>query len=232
MERVNIRNGKLNIIIIAPHGPDDPYTGEIAQEIADGLDAYAVINQGFERTTGEVDIWTDQANCNNLHHCHEDVVREEFLDPILAFHAKIRQEYTDPCFVFIIHGINFITRKVNPDLVLGYGAGDPPSHSCTTWRRDGFCYLLEDKGFEVYMGKAGGQFSGWSKSNLNQLFRKWPEYYDPHVQSFQIEVSRDWRMDRADAISTASILGECIEELMIFTEQDMKRIVPNALKEF
>ena len=232
MERVNIRNGNRNCIIIAPHGPDDPHTGTIAQELADGLDAYAVINQGFERTNGDVDIWKDKANCNNLLHCQEDVVREEFLDPILSFHAKIRQTHSDPCYVFIIHGINFITRKVNPDIILGYGAGDPPSHSCSTWRKDAFCGLLSDKGFEVYTGKAGGQFSGWSKTNLNQLFRKWPVYYDPHVQSFQIEVSRDWRMDKTVRVGTVEILGECIEELMVLTEHDVNNMIIPIMKEF
>jgi hypothetical protein len=234
MERVNAFEGNLNAIIIAPHGPNDPYTGTIAKNIAKSLEAFCVVNQGFERSD-TVDIFNDKANCNNVSHCHEDVVKDEFLDPIMRYVAKIRHapwmlsSWDDPIWTFIIHGINHINRKVSPDLVIGYGAGDPPSHSCDLWRKNALIHILSEQGFEVFQGKAGGQFSGWAKTNLNQLYRKW--YMDPAVQSIQIEVSRDWRTDEDDAISTAEALTEAIEDLLLFTLDDVKKILIPPMKE-
>jgi len=234
MERVNVFEGELNAIVVAPHGPDDPYSGEIAEVVAKELNAFAVINQGFERADS-VDIFQDQANCNNVYHCHEDVVKDEFLDPILRFVGKIRHSpwllnnWNDPIWIFIIHGVNFVNRKVSPDIVVGYGAGDPPSHSCDLWRKDGLVHILESRGFDTYQGKAGGNFSGWAKTNLNQLYRKW--YPDSGVQSVQLEVARDWRTCRDDALATADLLAGCIEDLLLFTPADYKTILVPAAKE-
>jgi hypothetical protein len=232
MERVNVISGKSNIIIIAPHGVDDPYTDVIAERMADTLGAYAVINQGFERGD-QVDVFNDKANCNDVEHCHEDVVREEFLDPILKFVAELLEPTlypsNDPTFIFIIHGVYHL-GKISPDMIVGYGAGKPDSFSMDAWRKDAFVHLLEEQGLETFQGKPGGRFSGWAKSNLNQLFRKW--YYDPNVQSIQLEISRDWRTDKQDAKSTAETLSRVVEDFLIFSEEDFKALNPPAAKEF
>jgi hypothetical protein len=153
----------------------------------------------------------------------------------MRYVAKIRHSpwmlgsWDDPIWLFIIHGMNPINRNVSPDMVLGYGAGDPPSYSCDVWRKDAFAHILMEQGFEIFQGKSGGMFSGWAKTNLNQLYRKW--HHDPAVQSIQIEISRDWRIDEDDAFSTADALTHCIEDLMLFTQADFKQIVPPILKE-
>ena len=77
MERVSVIEGKSPIIIVAPHGykGDDENTDLIAEEIANALHCYAVINRGWERSDS-VDFMKDKADCNNVYHCKEDVVRE------------------------------------------------------------------------------------------------------------------------------------------------------------
>lgn len=219
MERVSIIEGTNPYIILAPHGPDDDYTAEMAEYMAEALECYAVINWGWERSD-QVDYLNDQANCNNIDHLHEDVVKDEFLDPILKFTNKIKFSSNNPftnnnnleSYNFILHGFGTLTSsKTKPDIVVGHGNGKPNSQSCDSFVTNAFNYSLMRHGFDVCYGKIGGQYSGWARNNLNQLYRKW--YPDRLVNSLQLEIHRDLRDTDQIAINTAERLVVVIEDL-------------------
>ena len=194
-ERVSIYEGKLPIIIVAPHGykADDENTGFIADYIATKINAYLVCNNGWERDE-TVDYLEDKADCNNVNHCHEDVVKQEFLEPILRYKNKILRNH-NLAYIYYIHGMSNKHRKLandpHLDVVVGFGAGSPNSFSCELWKKDLFLHLLNSTGVNAYEGSKGGLMSGWARNNMNQLFRKW--YPEPQVQSLQIEIVKDLR---------------------------------------
>ena len=92
MERVELREGKIPVIVFAPHGfnGNDENTSIMARSIAKEINAYAVINKGWERSD-VVNCFDDKADCNNVEHCHEDVVKDEVLDPLILFIAKAKK---------------------------------------------------------------------------------------------------------------------------------------------
>lgn len=216
MERVSVISGKLPILIIAPHGFDgnDKKTATITEYIANTIGAYAVINRGWERDE-TVDFMNDKADCNNVVHCHEDVVREEILEPIIRYKDRILQSYPF-AYIFYIHGMSDKHKKLcgdeNLDIVIGYGAGSPSSFSCDPWRKDLFVHLLNESGLHTYEGSKGGPMSGWAKPNMNQLFRKW--YAEPQVQSMQIEITHSLREETDIALIVAEYLGMAMKSLL------------------
>jgi len=216
MERVSIIEGRKPIIVVAPHGydNDDERTALIAEAIANTLGCYAVINRGWERAD-KVDIFNDKADCNNAQHTHEDVVKEEFLDPIIRFRNRIRKQHS-VVHLYMIHGMSNKHRTLcgdsKLDMVIGFGAGSPDSFTCDTWRKDAFIHLLGESGLTVYEGKKGGAMSGWSRQNMNQLFRKW--YSDPTVQAMQIEIINELRADNDIAQLTAEYLASAMDDML------------------
>lgn len=211
MERVSIIPGKLPIIIVAPHGfnDDDQHTALLAGAIANEIDAYAVINNGWQRSD-TVNFMLDMADCNNIDQCHEDVVREEFLDPIIRYKNRILQKHEE-AFIYYIHGMSNKHRQIagdDLDIVIGYGAGKPDSHSCEIWQKDLLCDLLNKKGYNAFQGSRGGPMSGWARSNMNQLFRK--KYPEPQVKSMQIEIIHDLRRNYVIAVQTGMQIAKDI----------------------
>jgi hypothetical protein len=208
-ERVGIIEGKKSpIIFVAPHGANDDYTGEMAETAARAIRAYAVINWGWERSD-KVDWGKDKANCNDVRQVQEDVVKDEFLDPILRYCVRIQKNF-DTVYVFMLHGMGY---QVDTHVIVGYGAGTPDSFSCKTWHKNYLCHLIDDIGLKVWQGKAGGQYSGWGKNNLNQLWRKHPEYYDESVMSMQLEISKSLRNTEANARLHAEYLAAVCDEI-------------------
>jgi hypothetical protein len=220
MERVSIIEGKAPVIFVAPHGCDDTNTDHIAEHAANALKAYAVINRGWKRAD-KYDYDQEHADCNNLHHLQEDVVCDEFLAPIKRFASRIRKKFPW-AYMITIHGMGNDAKKKagDPDLamVVGYGAGNPPSLTCKPWMKDLFCYQAVQFGWNVYEGKPGGPFSAWTLQNLCQLFRKWQP--DPHIHAMQIEIVRDWRADRAKSEFIADCMSEYIGEIINYGNWD------------
>lgn len=214
MERVSVINGKLPVLIFAPHGfkGDDFNTNIIAKNLAKRLNCYAVINNGWERSDN-VDIWNDKANCNNVTHCHEDVVREEILEPILNIKNKILQ-YSNIMHMFVIHGMSGKHFKKNKiiDVVVGYGAGNPESLTCEKWRKNCIIHELELQGLNALEADSGSLFSGWARNNMNQLFRKW--YLDNSVQSFQLEIIDELREDEEICTIMVDYLSNAIKSYL------------------
>lgn len=223
MERVSIIRGDLPILVIAPHGHDDSNTDYLAEQIAKELNCYAVINRGWMRAP-EVDYWNDLANCNDVRHCHEDVVKEEFLDPILRFANRIEKDYGFGA-VFNIHGMSNEVKKIakNLDIVVGYGAGKPPSYSCDPRLKDAFIYLLEESGLGAYEGAGGGQYAGRAKNNLNQLFRRW--YPQQRIQSLQVEIVGELRADLEVSKVTAQVLAECMNDFLDYDDSKLRDLL-------
>lgn len=212
MIRVAAIKGEHPTIVVVPHGFDDPNTTTIGEQIIKELDCYGVINYGWERSE-TFDYYKDKANCNNIEHLHEDVIKQEFLEPIQKFVHLIEMN-GQVANIFIIHGVsNEIRRGLAepPDIILGIGDGSPPSFSCEKWVANAFADLLKLQGLAVYFGKVGGKYSGRSKNNLNQLFQKW--YPNDTVQSIQLEIVRDLRKNIDISKLTGDVISMCIEDL-------------------
>jgi hypothetical protein len=224
MERVTTLVGKEPILIIAPHGFDDTNTGVMAESAAKALKAYAVINHGWERADA-VDALDDKANCNNNKHILEDVVKEEFLDPITKYTNKIMHggnpshwsNHSETVHVFILHGCgNDVRKAVDPNLscVVGYGLGDPkPRLTAEEWRVKLFNYAIDqDKAWKFYNAPAGSRFSGYDLNNLNQHWRR--QGYRDVVQSMQLEFVTATRKSQADAEVSGVYLAKMIKSYM------------------
>jgi hypothetical protein len=217
MERVSLISGKTPVIFVAPHGPNDDNTDVIAEIAAAHMNSYAVINRGFQRSD-DVNVSKDQANCNNMEHCHKDVVREEFLEPIIRYKNRILKKFPK-AFLFFIHGLGNKIKSLDKNIgyVVGTGAGYPNSFTCDKWVRDLVIYLLEaSENHKVYQGKAGGNYAGWSRKNTVQMFRKWYPDYD--AQAVQVEVLFDLREDSKKATVTGQILAMVAQELTEYND--------------
>jgi hypothetical protein len=205
-ERVTLREGRNPIIFIAPHGyaHDDSNTGRICLEAAKFAKAFAVVNNGWERSE-DVDAIAGKANCNNLYHLKQDVVCEEFFEPILRFQARCTKKFGYATLYFI-HGVGAenSARIDEMDVILGFGNGRPPSFTMDESDRETMAMLFNDIGLFPYVGMAGGKYSGWARPNLNQYFRKWA--LDEDVNSVQVEVSHKHRVGPA----AASVFGDAL----------------------
>lgn len=217
-ERVNVIMGKNPTLIIVPHGTDDKNTATIGKEITQSLDAFAVINQGFDRNKF-VDVDNDKADCNSIEHCKSDVVYEEFLKPIIKIKNIISRFFLKnkkSIDIFHIHGcgdkIHSIANE-NVGLILGYGLGlKKDSLTCDIWRKDLFIHLYRQikMGGDIFEGKGGGKYAGRSSDNLNQYFRK--HDLDNSVQSMQLEIPYNLRKNDQEINKTCFLLKNVIQE--------------------
>jgi hypothetical protein len=208
MERVSTIPGNLPIIIAAPHGFDDTNTDVLAEYMAGFLDCFAVINRGWIKST-TVDWRKNQANCNNVVHCHEDVVQDEFLDPLMRYVVQILRKNSH-AHLFVIHGVGSHMRSFINDLdvIVGAGRGTQfSSSSCVEGRKDAVVGSMIAAGLGVYEG-VDNKYAGRGKNNLNQLYRRW--YPDDRVQSMQLEIIYDLRKTKTISQATANIIATCI----------------------
>jgi N-formylglutamate amidohydrolase len=215
MERTSIIEGSAPIIIVAPHGGDNENVAFAAETLAKDFGAFAVINRGW-KTSFNVDPILDLANCNNLRHLHEDVVREEFLNPIMRSVARIKRRHEGRVLMIVMKSCRDEVRTEAGDeildMIVGYGSGNPPYHSCRVKTKNKFVRCLKNEGFEVFEGAAGGRHAGKSKNNLNQLFVRW--YPDENVESLQLEIVRELVLDQDMAMMTVDGLLCAMESFM------------------
>lgn len=220
MERTSTIQGATPVLIVAPHGADDDNTAELAEAVARQFGAFAVINRGWRRSR-TVDQFRDMANCNDVRQLNEDVVREEFLLPIMRCVARIKNKY-GRVLILIVHGCRDQVRASAEDemldIVLGYGAGSPPSYSCKLRTKNALIRCLQEEGFGVYEGAAGGRYAGKSKNNLNQLFVRW--YPDNMVESVQLELVKELRSDREMISLTADGIIAALDSFMLLEESE------------
>lgn len=210
-ERVSVIHGSEPIIIVCPHGADDTNTDIVAESCATALSAYAVINRGFERND-TVDVLKDLADCNRVDHVTQEVVDEEFLNPILKFKKMCRKHYPNKhTFIYYIHGFgNQVEREAGAriDIILGYGEAEKyNSYTCELWQRNLFieCYRAMSAAGDVFVGRAGGKYAARATNNMNQYFRK--HQIDKKVDSMQVEIALRLRQDEAQAKMTGVTLA-------------------------
>lgn len=215
-ERVSLISGKKPIILICPHGfqGDDKNTAIITEHIARKIDCYAVINRGWERAES-VDPENDKADCNNIDHCYQEIVKEEFLDPIFRFVSRSLKKHPF-IYTFYLHGMANLHRLKSGlydlDIVVGSGGDDSESSSCSVWRKDLFCFCLYKKGFKIAEGTKKSKLAGASKDNMNQLFvQKVPNAL---IQSLQIEIIETRRRNEVQAIKTADLLSGAFNSML------------------
>lgn len=244
-ERVSTIIGKSPIILVAPHGADDTNTDIITERVANNVNAYAVINRGFERADF-VDVLKDKADCNKIDHCKEDVVSEEFLKPILKakdrllhsglglwqYQPKSKRKTTpDHVTILYIHGCGNVVHKEAGEmvsLIVGYGLGTKKdSITCDLWRKTLFVDLynksLINKNLKttygnVFEGRGGGRYAGRDSNNLNQYFRK--HQPDWTVHSLQLEFPFSARSSSEALDHTVSLLTYTINEYRHFDRYD------------
>jgi hypothetical protein len=65
------------------------------------------------------------------------------------------------------------------------------------------------------VGKSGGQYSGFSKNNMNQYWRK--HHKDMHMMSMQLEIVRELREDKIMADLIASTIADAVNEAFFCT---------------
>ena len=221
MERTSFIQGTTPVLLIAPHGADDDNTAELTELVARNLGAFAVINRGWRRSR-TVDPFSDLANCNDIRHLHEDVVREEFLLPVMRGVARIKARYEGKAFVLIMHGCKDQIRSSSEDeildIVVGYGAGSPPSYSCKMRTKNALIRCLQNEGFGVCEGAPGGKYAGKSKNNLNQFFVRW--HPDKMVESAQIEIVNELRSDSEMIDLTADGIVSALDAFMLLEDSD------------
>lgn len=203
-ERVSVIKGKTPILLVAPHGSDDIGTDVLTEKISKILDCYAVINRGFDRAS-IVDVNNDKADCNRIDHITKDVVKDEFLKPLLKIKNKLTRNWLanyssmtwmptsqqEHLLIFYIHGVGDKIHKVakeQVDVVVGYGLGiKKHSLTCKRWRKNLLVDTWKHLGTGgIFEGKGGGKYAGRNANNLNQYFRK--HELDRNVDSMQLEI--------------------------------------------
>ena len=203
-ERVSIIERDAPIVIVCPHGYDDHGTAGLGEIISKNLACSHVINKGW-RKAKKHDYWKDHADCNDLRHCSENVVIDEFLKPIIRFVKKAINSYGE-CYVFNIHGMGIKNRPPDLDIVLG--CGEEKNLTCKSKSRDSFLHYLNLHEFNVYKGE--NFFSGKNRYNLNQLFKQWVSL---PAESFQLELVPYLR-DKKQQDKTAENISKSIENLI------------------
>lgn len=215
MERVSSFCGKNPLLFVAPRGYDDANTAIITEIAAVETYGYAVINRGFQ-CSNIVDVSKDLANCDNLKHCKEDVVKEEFLDPIIRYKNRIMRRHPT-AYIFYIYGLGAEYKLIDRDIgyILQRGSG-ATGHICERWVSELVMYMLEtSERYKVY--EAGGDL--WDMQKVPHLFRTW--YSDYRVQSIKIEVIDDLRSSEDKAIVTGQILAMVAKELLDFNDFEL-----------
>lgn len=240
MTRVSVRRGRNNIIFVAPHAPDDQFTGDMTKHIAELTDSYMVINNGFKRARVP-DSTQDLGDCNRIDHLvNEPVLNAEFLSPLLRY-KKIITNQDEPCFIFYIHGFNKnIIEKhgSNIDLIIGYGRGSTNSFTCEKWRKDILQANLEkrddwaeeatihvpgfgsfkndlDRKWEIYIAQKGSMFAARNLNNLCQYFAPLSKNYSPSVHALQLEFAPHLRKNQKVAIEAINFFGQSFSTAFI-----------------
>lgn len=239
-ERVSVINGNVPILLVAPHGSDDINTDLLTEKTANMLDCYAVINRGFDRSD-IVDVNNDKADCNRIDHITKDVVRDEFLNPILKIKNRlvpsVFSNYSsmglglapkfgkqDTLLIFYIHGVGdriHNTANESVDVIVGYGLGNKKdSLTCKKWRKNLLIdvWRKESLSGEVYEGKGGGRYAGRNANNLNQYFRK--HELNRSVDTMQLEIPNCHRT-ASKINSTATKIATVLSSFLVNDSYDL-----------
>lgn len=219
MQRTAAIRGKFPILVVAPFGHDDPHTTTIVEHIQKELKCFAVINYMWERAP-KYNYYKSQADCHNVQHCFEDVVRQEYLNWILKFKDTISNMH-HTANIFYIRGCNNAVRKqanADLDIIVGYGDSKQPSHTCQLHSKNALIHLLNNQAFTTYMGAPDSPYSAREPDNMTQIFRN--IFYDERVESFELHIVRALRTDETEANLTANSIANAFEDFIEEQEKD------------
>lgn len=229
-ERVSTITGNIPVLLVCPHGHDDKNTAFITEKCTEKLGNYALINHGWKRSH-TVDEINSFADCNSIKHVMNEknfVVNDEYGKEFVRISKKIEKKWGS-FLIFHIHGIgNHIKQKVTDDIhyVVGFGKSKKkPSFSCALDYKNLFIHFVnkQSQGSAiVYQGKAGGNYSGRHKDNMNQYYRQYE--YEEDIHSMQLEIIYDIRSDKILAERTGNFLCDCIDK-MINYEGDIPSVL-------
>lgn len=227
-ERVSVRHGQMPVILVAPHGADEHNTDVVAKQCAEFLDAHAVVNHGF-RKSSTVNTRKDLADCYRIDHLKQPVVKDEFLDALIRAKRAVSRSLSrrpggkpsDRCLIFYIHSFSGVIADDGEmvEAIVGYGAGPNPhqdQYTCDLWRRNLFVKLWRasrhyDVG-DIYVGKRGGRYAGRNPNSLNQYFRT--PYPETFVQSMQLMLNSKLLTTRSKATIVGLNLAAIIETMV------------------
>ena len=214
MARINCKYASSPIIFVAPHGhqSDDYNTALFAEKAADIAGGSYLINCGFQRDI-KVNESKDLADCNNFLHMSDPILFDEFLTPFRRMCLRAKK-FFGTAFVVFVHGVSDKVRTASGvydvDMILGYGLGKPESRSCIEISVNKFIYTLAEDGIVCAKGKAGGKYSGHSRNNMNQYWRKIE--LDMHINSIQLEIIKELRGDKIITELTAETVARAAEK--------------------
>ena len=207
------------LIFVAPHGHtgDDYNTDLIAQLASYHAKTNLLINKGWRRND-YVDESKDYADCNNVSQVSQPVLEDEFLNPFKRMCLRAKRDFGE-CLVVFIHGVSDSVRKttgvLDLDMILGYGLGKDPSITCSEVIKNKFIHGMQKDDINVCVGKSGGQYSGHSKNNMNQYWRKHDK--NMHINSMQLEIVRELRQDKVICELMALSISSAISEAFYCT---------------
>jgi hypothetical protein len=238
MGKIEFKEGKNNILLIAPHGfpGDDDYTAEITEILARKLDCHAAINTKYRRPDEDKKEITDAkklvADLNDKQSIIDANLTVEWLDKLKNIKNKIVGFKKDKgthgnCYIFLIHGvkddnINAVHEKA--DILLGIGrtkedSGKKDRPTATEENLQNFIECLKNQGLIVAaeakaakkgVGDIENRYAGQDINNLNQCFQRSKDVLDPKVQSFQIEIKNTGFRDTDNLEKTATRLAAAI----------------------
>jgi hypothetical protein len=223
-QRVSIVEGKRPILLIAPYGANHHNTDLLVDLLARKLNGYAVINWGWKRST-TINYREDLADCGNVNQIHQNILYDEFLDPILRFKKRISRYYNTIHIIIITGHINGAAPG-GVDSVLGYGKNT--SFTCEEWRKNLLIYLAQKEGLNIYEAKSTSKLQATHRTHLNQLFREW--YPDKHAQSIQLDFVDDLRREQADIDIVVEFMSNILSKYYILPKQKAKTLVPGEFK--
>jgi hypothetical protein len=243
---IYIREGKCNVLLIAPHGrpEDDTNTGKLTWELAELLDCYAVINEKYIKTSTagvpEADPENLIADLYKQSEANLPQVRPVFLDSVNRFKHEIIHRYQS-LYIIHVHGIatdntpkvaklisEFQKKTKKLQAVIGYGQwrnnlSKPTADLELTVKP--FIDRLMENGLQAAIApvepiKVNGidtWYCGWDDDRLNQYL------YNPKVpmQSFQIELKEAGVRDKPIRRSIAAkALAAAIKPFLVSADQN------------
>ena len=217
-------SGKGQILVVAPHGApgneNDDFTSDIAKRIQSDLGCYAVINEKYSKNQTDLNLFSTIQKDPEL--------ETEFLHRIKEYKNEIKEEGLQPLVIYI-HGIKeesikkAIPTEIGVSVIIGYGQGFKYSRpgeiriTLTENYLESLVGALKSNGLPTAEAPPGSLYCGWTKDNLNQLFNleENKDYYDPDVQSVQLEIaSLGLRGNAQEAAETGKRLSEALKALI------------------
>lgn len=240
--------GQTNIILVAPHGymgkpsNDDELTAEIAIQMRNQLNCYAVINKTYRRPKGSDPIFDRDkkiCNLNNMSQYKDEApdLYDAFVGAIRRFKNEIKDQGHVP-YIFHIHGAStkqfdsackkadaIKHKDINILIGTGRGISDKDKEESLTALPEHVDRLIDCLKEEQLVAYSTNHWRYAAKEdfNLNQLFRT-PNCPDEKVLSFQLEIRKQGLRDKpVTAANTARRLAAAISKftgVAIYLEAD------------